>query len=236
MKNLIIYISPQKDFNQEYSKLVKVQIDNSLDLGWKKEDIILVTNFKYKYNGIQSLVVGDENYCQHAPSVSKTYTLISLFKMNLINPKELYWIHDLDNYQLQVIDEKKIRDELGDCVVALQDYGATRTRWSTGSIFFNSRALKVFEDIKKFADEFQIVEEKALCHMGKDGFKKINHTYNFTSLNIRTSYRKADKPIVNIHFHPTQEMINFFMYGKNQLSIVLMTDRLIKIFKKYYDD
>jgi hypothetical protein len=52
MKNLLIYISPEHKFLPEYDKLVRIQIDNSLELGWKKEDIMLVTNFIFEYNGV----------------------------------------------------------------------------------------------------------------------------------------------------------------------------------------
>ena len=37
MKNLLIYVNPRKDFGEEEKIAIKIQIDNSLDLGWKKE-------------------------------------------------------------------------------------------------------------------------------------------------------------------------------------------------------
>lgn len=42
MKNLLIYINLCKDFDEETKILAKIQIDNSLDLEWEKEDIILM--------------------------------------------------------------------------------------------------------------------------------------------------------------------------------------------------
>ena len=53
MKNLLDYISPDKDLTKtkldgEADLLAKVQIDNSLSLGWKRKDILLVTNFDYE--------------------------------------------------------------------------------------------------------------------------------------------------------------------------------------------
>lgn len=54
MKNLLIYIHPDRkfvgeSFSSETDVLPKIQIENSLKLGWKKEDILLVTNFPYEY-------------------------------------------------------------------------------------------------------------------------------------------------------------------------------------------
>jgi hypothetical protein len=56
MKNLLIYISPTGSFDNpradlasnDVPVLVKVQIENSLELGWKPEDIILVTKLEYQ--------------------------------------------------------------------------------------------------------------------------------------------------------------------------------------------
>ena len=56
MKNLLIYITPN-GFDTESEKLAKLQIDNSLELGWKKEDMLFVTSFPYEYRGIKSIVV-----------------------------------------------------------------------------------------------------------------------------------------------------------------------------------
>ena len=84
MKNLLIYINPSKDFEGEEKTTVKIQIDNSLDLGWKKEDIMLVTNFPYEYNDVRSLVIGDDAYCHYFPRCSKWPAIIKLFENKLI--------------------------------------------------------------------------------------------------------------------------------------------------------
>jgi hypothetical protein len=54
MKNLLIHINPvSKIFSPEHEDLTRIQIDNSLELRWKKEEILLVTNFPYEYRGIK---------------------------------------------------------------------------------------------------------------------------------------------------------------------------------------
>ena len=40
MKNLLIYIGPTKEFTKEHEELTEMQIDNSLALGWGREDIL----------------------------------------------------------------------------------------------------------------------------------------------------------------------------------------------------
>src|SRR3989344_2935283 len=113
MKNLLIYINPRHDFGVEEKVTVKIQIDNSLDLGWKRQDILLVTNFPYEYNAVKATIVGDENYCDSIPTTSKINTIVDLFKIQALidifkintivdlfkkglMAGELYWYHDLD--------------------------------------------------------------------------------------------------------------------------------------------
>lgn len=52
MKNLLIYTNADKEFSEENKTLVKIHIDNSLELGWDRKDILLYTNFPYEYNGV----------------------------------------------------------------------------------------------------------------------------------------------------------------------------------------
>ena len=55
MKNLMIYISNQEIpfFDKEHARLIKSQIDNSLDLGWPAEKLLLITRI------VVSAQVGD---------------------------------------------------------------------------------------------------------------------------------------------------------------------------------
>jgi len=84
IQQILTYISPNKSFNEEHQKLVKIQIDNSLSLGWQIKDILLITNFDYEYKGVKSIIIGDENYCSHFFPSTKIYVIDYLFKNNFI--------------------------------------------------------------------------------------------------------------------------------------------------------
>jgi hypothetical protein len=259
MKNLLIYINPQKNFfNEEVNKiwkdetstLVKVQIDNSLGLGWKKEDILLITNFDYEYQGVKSLVIGDDNYCEISPTATKIKAIITLFDMGLIKD-DLYWFHDFDAFQLEEIMESEL--ELDDSKIAITDYGRTTIntsrdlRWSTGSIFFRKGSKDVFNWIKDAVYYHKKNEEVALLALTRRNrfningrIKKINITYNFATRkrNIPLGYEIAAKPLKVIHFHPfdkrgvegENDNMAVCVYGKNSMNKVLVTKRLIDIF------
>jgi len=269
MKNVMIYINPRKDFDEECKVTIKIQIENSLDLGWERKDILLVTNFPYKHSGITALEVSDENYSPFFPPVSKINTIVDLFEKGLIEKGQLYWFHDIDVYQNVTITESEL--ELDDVDLGLCDKGRM-PRWGTGSMFFKESSKDIFVHIKEVANRFKINEEPALMALTTNNIlwatetrpeetignhiipfnvvgteninervKKINISYNFAGWNIRSVYGIAVKPIKAVHFHPFNtdlypgscNVLDFFMYGKNKINTVLMSESLINVFNKY---
>lgn len=242
MKNLLIWIHPEKRFGDESKILVKVQIDNSLDLGWKKEDILLITNFDYEYNGIKALVIGDEGFCVHSPISTKTTTIVNLFERGLIG-EGLYWSHDFDAFQLVEIPETEI--ELGNADMGACPF-ARKPKFAGGSLFFKKGARDIFEEIKKVIVEHQAIDENALTYITErdTGLKKrvktMNISYNFLPYNIVSCYKVAIKPLRVAHFHPFggmrqlkwQNALEIFK-GKNRLKMSLLPERLIKIFDEH---
>jgi len=253
----MIFLNPIKSFRDgvwenEAEKLIKIQIENSLEMGWKREDIMLVTNFTYEFMGIKSMVVGDENFYEPKPTCSKMVTIINLIKSGVIG-NELHWFHDLDAFQLENLGEIDLKyNEL-----ALTDYGKTTihpgrdSRWSTGSLFFRAGALDLFEKIMEEVHKYQCNEEVAMLEMlkkkrhqvDKPRIRKLNITYNFATRkrNIAEQYKIVDKPIKVIHFHPfdkravdgDSDNMSALVYGNNSLEMVFVTPRLIQLFKKY---
>jgi hypothetical protein len=267
MKNILIYINPSKDFTAEGKANIKIQIDNSYDLGWKKDDIMLFTNFPYHYNGIKSLVIADNNYCEVAPQSTKTKTIVNLIKDGILGDNALNWVHDLDAFQLEKITEGEI--EMGDFDMALTDYGRM-PKWTTGSIFFKTTAFDIFKEVHDLIYNQKTDEENALMALTTNNLrwamtlgslvhlhspiptklkitesinqrvKKINVTYNFTHMNIRSCYKLAVKPLRVVHFHPIDEsvngkpnMIDFFVRGKNKINTQLLPERMTKIFNNH---
>ncbi len=142
MKNLLIYTGPSKKFDEEHSILAKIQIDNSFDLGWKKKDILLVTDFPYSYNGVKSLVIKDGVYYDFDLGASKLPVIIQLLNQGIIEAGGLYWCHDFDAYQLHPFDEKKLG--LGNYELGLTHY-SYKPEWQFGSFFFKAGARDIFE-------------------------------------------------------------------------------------------
>ena len=251
----MIFIHPEKGFldswGNEAEVLAKIQIDNSLELGWDPKDILMVTNFPWEYRGIKAIELGEKSYCEFSPTASKITAIIEMFNQGLIED-DLYWFHDLDAFQLEPIT----KEEIGDSDLSFTDYGITtinegrNRRPSTGVLFFNNKSKDIFELIFWKAGQYKCNEEVALLElikqnkMGiKDRIKVLNVTHNYATRrrDLVKSYLIADKPLKVIHFHPFDKRpvaqgidnISACMYGKNGMNKILMTDSLINIFNKH---
>lgn len=246
MKNLLIYTGPNKKFSEEDAILAKIQIDNSLDLGWKRQDILLITDFPYEYNGIVSQVVPNGLYYDFDKNANKVPVVLYLLNTGIIEPGNLYWCHDFDAYQNHPIDEAELGLENFDLGLTHYFY---KPEWQFSSFFFRNSAKDIIELLDKAIREkphSSRNNEKTLTRLIKDNtidssrYKKMNTTYNITKRYIETVYQEAIKPLRVLHFRPSDKdalmsntALEMFMYGKNRLNIPLMSKRLIKIFNDH---
>jgi len=201
MKNLMIFIHP-RGFNEEHKRLIDIQIDNSLKF-WKNEDILIVMNFPYEYNGIKAMVVDTKLVCRFHPKISKINVIIYLLENKLIDD-DLIWFHDFDAFQISSLDDIKLEKEIG-----VTEYHINPSIFSTGSIFFRQSALDIFKWIKEESYGYKINQEKAFKNLVDKNFNNIasryqilNRTYNLTVYDLEYSISIADKPIKVVHFHP----------------------------------
>lgn len=246
MKNLLVYISSVKAFNKECDVLSKIQVDNSLELGWKKEDILFVTNFPWEYNGVKAIVVGDENYCAPRPRSIKTAIIPSLIDEGIMENGEIYWNHDFDAYQLSPIEESELGLENFDA--GLTDYG-WKERWCMGSFFVKTTSKDIFilakDLIYKDIEDETAMGEVTLNPAINKRCKRLNITYNFGMRYVESNFERANKPLKVAHFHPRYPVVynrpvyswkwtwDIFINGKNGLNIPLIDIRLKAIFNQH---
>ena len=226
MKNLLIHVSPTGEFcNDEHKMAAKIQIENSLRLGWKPEDIILATNFPYEFSGVKSILI-DNVYCkQHWPA-TKINAIVELFNKGLIGD-ETYWYHDFDCFQLNEMDDPDV--EFG-----VTNYGRM-PRLCSASIFFKKSARDIFERIKAEVERTGCGEESRMTHLAEiePRITKLNNTYAFQKWNAWHSYCRSVKPIGAAHFHLTPDKYDFFVRGNNRVGLKIIPEKLIEIFHKY---
>ena len=231
MKNLMVYTRANQKFTEEVETLVKIQVDNSLDLGWKSSDIILVTNFPYEYNGVKSLVIPDTS-CKWDHTINKLPAIVYLLKNNLL-PDDVIWYHDFDAYQELSVEM--------DVKLAFTTYGY-KPQWNCGSFFFNPSEQDIFDfwwskiHKRSRADELILTSLTRSGEINADRYISLDVDYNYNQ--IIYAIKKYDKVVPKVlHFHPnytfhrsTETNLDIFMYGKSWKKKPIMSDRLIKIF------
>lgn len=202
MKNIIVYLNPSKSFDYECARYVEIQIDNSLNY-WPPEDIILVTNFPYRYHSVEALTVTDDLICEFDAKACKVNVIIYLLEKKIL--VEPAWYHDLEAFQNNPF-EIKLEKDLG-----LTDYG-WKPNWNTGSFFFKPPALEIFYWLRDEVYKYRANEEPVLWILWKRNYnniharcQKINITYNLGKRNVEYNLSIADKPIRVVHFHPYRE-------------------------------
>jgi hypothetical protein len=243
MKNLLIFINQERVLTGENEYMAKIQIDNSLDLGWQREDILFATNFPYEYNGVSALVLSDDTWCDYWPQMSKMNALVALFERKVIG-QDLYWFHDLDAFQAYGITEEELG--LGDTEMGFTDYGYN-AKWNTGSFFFKQSAEDALRLIRDRAYELHTDEERALVDLAtgnvagiNERYKRLNHTYNWPGSKngeryFARMYGNVAKPVKVLHFHPLRRQGRYFslLGGDNELGIPLIPERLREVFRRH---
>lgn len=233
MKQFLAYVHPQRRFDDETSRLVRLQIDNAYRLGWPASDILLATNFPYRYNGVTAIEVPDELRYDFDPLSNKIPVIAWWMGHDHWSHghSDTFWYHDFDCYQIAPFDEVltgcyHLRLRLGSIDgpkllnLALTDYGWSE-KWCLGSLFYDwpMSETSTWAFFAKLADaigEFHLGDERALMKLVAIGrvprcfCRRLNITYNVGKRHIEENVRRAEKPIRVLHFHPTSRNLRNF--------------------------
>ena len=108
MQNVFIWLTGENQRSYSRSKwkhvndfekvqnYVRLQIENSLNLGWDKKDIIPITNFPLEHMGVKAYEA--ERYCPWSSFVNKLVVIDEMIEKGVITDN--IWVHDCDCYQL----------------------------------------------------------------------------------------------------------------------------------------
>ena len=232
MKNFLI---ANKSKNNRYKFenidiLIKAQIENSLELGWKVEDIILLSNFDYEFMNVKSINTSLNKNCLTG---SKMFGMKYLFDNNMVD--DVIWAHDLDAWQNVPFYCPEFKD------VGITCYSTSK--YNGGSIFWKKSAKDI---VDKILDEInsneENKEEPTLNKILKSReYKKrvtnVNNTFNVGCSGYVKRWGRSVKPIRVCHFHPYNSTA-WETHGldRNNIGQKGVTDRLEKVLRKYYPD
>ncbi len=230
MKNFIIANQSHKNRYkfENIEILIKAQIENSLDLGWQINDIILLANFDYEFMGVKSTNIPLNNKCLTG---SKMFGMKYLFDNDMVD--DIIWAHDLDAWQNVSFSCPDFKD------VGITTYSTSK--YNGGSIFWRKSAKDI---VDKILDEIngnkENKEEPTLNKILKSEEYKnrvtnVNNTFNVGCSGYVKRWNRSIKPIRVCHFHPYNKTA-WETHGldRNGLDVKGVSDRLENILRKYY--
>jgi len=229
MKNIIVCNLKNENYLDHYRKYIHGQIDNSLRLGWKEEDIIFATNFPYSYRGINSIVFDLD--CDFCMTGSKVFAMVKLFEAGLIT--ENAWLHDLDLWQTCNFDFPE----------DIAEVGMTRYigRWQGGSVFLRPNSKDVFSRITERIRQEKSRKEEPVIKLVfneskfKDRVTRLDNSYNIGATGFEKRYVNSQRPTKAIHMHPHRSTdYNRNIAGMNRLGVKTVDTNLLNIFSKYF--
>lgn len=229
MINLMVANLSKGRYKQEKIELMlNAQIFNSLELGWSREKILVLSNFDYEYMGVRAEQMKLNKKCLTG---SKMFGMQYLFKHNLVN--DVIWAHDLDAWQNVPFECPDFKD------VGIACY--SNSKFNGGSIFWKKTAADIVHVIvKEIESNKENKEEPTLNRILKSGqFKKrvttLNNTFNVGCSGYAVRWERSIKPIHVCHFHPYNNIAwETHALDRNGLDEKGISNRLERLLREYY--
>jgi hypothetical protein len=237
MKNLIAYHLGTPSRKAEIETYLRLQVENSLQLGWRPEDVIVKTNFPFSHLGVES----SSFECEGKATFSKWYAI-----RDVLSSGHPVWNHDHDGWQLHAFPSASISKPFKARVFGWVKFeGRITPLVTTNSIFIRPDALPFVHHIIEYEASVAPVErfgndEYVIAHYLSSNLRLIT---NFdTSLSLRYCYNAPidhhyidalDLPLCYLHCKfgrvPTR-------YPSFRLDIPDRFRRLTKGFFEFKDD
>ncbi len=209
----------------------KAQIENSLELGWSPEDILLLTNFAFEFMDVRARQLTLRDRCLTG---SKTFAMYQILREDLDD--EEYWVHDLDAWQNLWFDCPSFKD------VGICEHGGDHPlKFSGSSVFYRRTARDIVAALAFLLDHKNIREEPALhVILAAPGYRDrvttLNNTFNVGCPCFSSRYETSETPIRVCHFRPDCPTgTRRHLLGENDLNVKTAAARLERVIRKYFD-
>tara|TARA_B100000475_G_C14965154_1_gene301538 strand:+ start:115 stop:840 length:726 start_codon:yes stop_codon:yes gene_type:complete len=236
MKNVYIYNVVEDNIRYDNELLLnyfRAQVDNSLRFGWKKQDIIIGTNFDFEHNGVKNIKL--ENICTTNIFNNKWYGMLELMNNGYIDDD--FWFHDQDSWQVSKVEFPEFVGEIGGCTYVYTP------EWNTCSMFLKQTSVSIVEYIVEFMkinDNTNFYSDENYISLLRGGspiqdyLTTLNNKFNVGLTHMEKRYQAAEKPVCSLGFQPhVQSSWDVFIEGKNDLDLKLIDNEMIELFKTY---
>ena len=232
MQNVFVWIIGKNKKNYSVSKwkhvdntefvknYIRLQIENSIEMGWDINDIIPITNFPLEHMGVKCYQA--ESFCDWSSFANKLVVVNEMIQKGVITDN--IWLHDCDCYQLVPFD---FPAECKDWGYTRHDPKRDKNQGASG--FFRKEGYDI---VKKIAEEIQI------CRAPREElFLPIFYTP------MKTHKREAREQYVSVNEHLTDH--KFLMKKRSLDNYGIFADRfsfldytynlgIVKYFKRKY--
>lgn len=227
MKNLTVanFIKENKKYTfDSLFTLVRAQIENSLEVGWKREDIIVLSNVEFEHLGVKTTVVQLNDFCYTG---SKIFAVSWCFKNGV---EDVIWARDLDTWQNVWFDCPDFAD------IGVTHY--SRPKINGGSAFWKLSAIDIINNVIELLEKNKEKrEEPTLNRVLKnyDGrVTVLNSTLNIGCSGYVPRYERSEKPIKVVHMHPTNS-IAWETHALDRSGVgISISSRLEQLIRRYY--
>lgn len=233
MRNLMLYIvdHPRTDI-EKVRRNLRLQVDNSLELGWVAEDIWLYTSFPFEHRGVRACEVHPPSRPATARATSFYKTWCILHAFGKLPAGEYIWYHDVDAYQLVPIPLVPTCRPMAFCLYTARE----RMLVQGGSMFFSGAARPLFEGVmdrllhhRVRKDEYALTELVSRPEF-LGWFDVLDYSWNLGDTDFALRYQLASKPIKVVHFHlDRQEHAAKFLLGDNGLGVTPLPERFVRL-------
>ena len=203
MKNVLVANFINGD-DKNLNRMLSAQIANSKRLGWKSNDVFVVTNnVLFKTKDARVFLCDLNKIC---PTGSKVFGLKLLFehlvKINDFSKDEIFWLHDLDAWQ-----NHSFFNQINICDAGFCTYSSPKI--NGGSQFWKVSGWDILESITSLILSNSANKEEPsiqkICH-NNDRVTILNSTYNVGCSGYVERFSRSLKPILVSHFHPTNRI------------------------------
>lgn len=233
MKNLLVanWSSQNRKYPKEKLETeLYAQLENSLDVGWEPDDIVVATNFKFTYDIAVNIV--ELKMPKHCLTGSKMFAVRDLIRMG---ENDVIWAHDLDAWQTVPFDEPEFKD------VGLTLY--SRPKYNGGSVFWRPSALDIIEVITTVLEVAELSREEPTINKVlksppyQDRVTTVENGFNVGCSGFKERCDRSEKPIKVCHFHPHNRIAwDTHVRDRNRLGFSTVPDRLMTIMLEFFGE
>lgn len=208
--------------------LLCAQIQNSLEVGWKPEDIIIISNIGFSFSGVTTIKTEMNDFCLTG---SKMFALKFAYDEGIVGDR--VWAHDLDAWQNYWFDFPDIKD------VGITTYSTSK--FNGGSVFWKKSSIDIIDEIiyilkhENHPREEPTINRVLKSKKYKNRVTVLDTTYNIGCSGFLPRIWRASKPILVSHLNPRNKIAwETHRLDRNGMGLVSISARLEKLLREWF--